>query len=74
MIALTRLNQQKFMLNIDLIETIESTPDTVITLTSGKKLVVMESPSDIIEEIITFRRNILNGIDFSLEMRRNNLG
>jgi flagellar protein FlbD len=74
MIALTRLNQQKFMLNIDLIETIESTPDTVITLTSGKNLVVMESPSDIIEEIITFRRNILNGIDFSLEMRRNNLG
>ena len=37
MIELTRLNNRKFMLNCDLIESVEETPDTVITLVSGKK-------------------------------------
>ncbi len=40
MIELTKLNENKFILNADLIETIEETPDTVITLVSGKKIIV----------------------------------
>lgn len=42
MIELTKLNENKFILNAGLIETIEETPDTVITLVSGKKIIVKE--------------------------------
>lgn len=58
MIKLTRLNGKEFVLNIDLIETVESTPDTVISTTSGKKFVVMESIDDIIDKVIEFKRKI----------------
>ncbi|MDD4802260.1 MAG: flagellar FlbD family protein [Syntrophomonas sp.] len=58
MIYLTRLNGIKFMLNIDLIETVEETPDTVITLTTGKKILVQESCRDIQNEIVEFRKII----------------
>ena len=47
MIELTRLNEVKFSLNSDLIEVIETTPDTVITLTTGKKLIVKESKASL---------------------------
>ncbi len=58
MISLTRLNGVCFVLNIDLIESMEETPDTVITLTSGKKFVVRESTRQIREDIIKFRRRV----------------
>jgi flagellar protein FlbD len=58
MIKLTRLNNKEFYLNIDLIEFIESTPDTVITTTTGKKLVVLENIDEIINEIVEFRKRI----------------
>lgn len=58
MIKLTRLNGKEFVLNIDLIEFIESTPDTVISTTTGKKLVVTESVDEIIERIVEFRRRL----------------
>ncbi len=47
MIELTRMNGTKFMLNFNLIVTIEDTPDTVITLTDGKKYIVKESSHEI---------------------------
>lgn len=59
MIILTRLNGQPFMLNIDMIEMMEETPDTIITLTNGKKIVVVECMSLIKEKIIGFRRQTL---------------
>ena len=43
MIEVTRLKGKKMMINAELIETVEETPDTVITLTNGKKFVVSES-------------------------------
>ena len=58
MIQLTRINQQRLVLNSDLIEQIESTPDTVITMTSGQKLVVVESAEIVIERVVAFRRSI----------------
>ena len=58
MIKVTRLNKQEYYINSDLIETIESTPDTVITLLNGKKSIVAESADDIIEKIISFRSRI----------------
>jgi flagellar protein FlbD len=58
MIYVTRLNGERIMLNSDLIEYMEETPDTVITLTTGKKIVVLESAVRIREEIIRFRKRI----------------
>ncbi|MDR1615728.1 MAG: flagellar FlbD family protein [Syntrophomonadaceae bacterium] len=56
MIYISRLNGEKVALNDDLIELMEETPDTVITLTTGKKMVASESIDDIIERIADFRR------------------
>jgi len=56
MIQLTRLNQQRLVLNSDLIEHIETTPDTVITLTTGTKFMVRESAEEIIQRVAEFRR------------------
>lgn len=56
MIYVTRLNGERLALNIDLIEVIEETPDTVITLTTGKKFVVKESTKHIFADIIRFRK------------------
>lgn len=58
MIQLTRLNQVPFYLNSDLIEQIEITPDTVVTLTSGKKYLVLEDAEHVLERIVAFRRRI----------------
>ncbi len=48
-----------FVLNSDLIECFESTPDTVITLTNGKKYVVCESVDEIVEKVTKFKAGIL---------------
>jgi flagellar protein FlbD len=58
MIRLTRLNHLPLMLNSDLIEHIEVTPDTVITLTTGQILRVRESADEVVERIVDFRRRI----------------
>lgn len=58
MIYLTRLNGEKIAVNIDLIEFMEETPDTVITLTTGRKFVVKETMEDIKKEIIKFKKEV----------------
>ena len=58
MINLTRMNDTTYTLNSDLIEMVEETPDTIITLVSGKKLVVKESREDIISLVQSYKRNI----------------
>jgi len=50
LIELSRLNGKKFFLNCELIKTIEATPDTVITLTSGEKLMVKESVQAVVDQ------------------------
>ncbi len=59
MIRLTRLNRALMVLNSDLIEHIDVTPDTVITLTSGQILRVRETADEVIERIVEFRRRVL---------------
>ena len=59
MIRLTRLNHLPLVLNSDLIEHIDVTPDTVITLTSGQVLRVRESADEVVRRIVDFRRRIL---------------
>jgi flagellar protein FlbD len=58
MVQLTRLNGQPIMVNADLIESVETTPDTVITLVSGNKLIVRDSMEAIQQHIIEFKRKI----------------
>ena len=58
MIRLTRLNRAPLVLNSDLIEHIDVTPDTVITLTTGQILRVRETAEEVIRRIIEFRRQI----------------
>jgi flagellar protein FlbD len=60
MIHVTHLDQSSIVLNCDLIEQIENTPDTVITLTNNQKLTVLETPEEIVERIRLYRRSILN--------------
>jgi flagellar protein FlbD len=60
MIRLTRINHVPLVLNADLIEHIEITPDTVIAMTSGQKFMVLESADEVIERVIEFRRLIMN--------------
>lgn len=61
MIHLTRLNQIPLVINSDLIEHIEATPDTVVVLTSGEKYLVRESADEVIERVVNFRRLVFAG-------------
>ena len=58
MIRLTRLNRAHMVLNSDLIEHIDVTPDTVITLTTGQILRVQESADEVVRRIVAFRRQV----------------
>ncbi|MGN0378071.1 MAG: flagellar FlbD family protein [Butyrivibrio sp.] len=58
MIELTKLNGKEFSVNPDLIEIVESTPDTVITLTTGRKLIVKESRQEVKNLVLLYRRSV----------------
>ena len=58
MIDLTRFNGTTFTVNSDLIEVIEETPDTVVTLTTGKKIIVIESRQQIKNLVLSYKRKI----------------
>ena len=58
MIELTRLNGVQFSLNPELIEVVETTPDTVITLTTGRKLIVKESRQEVKSLVLSYKRDV----------------
>jgi flagellar protein FlbD len=53
--------ERPLLVNDDLIETVEATPDTVLTLTTGKKLIVRETPAEIVALVVEFRRRMQSG-------------
>lgn len=55
MIKVTRINDTELVINADLIEFVESTPDTIISLTTGKKVMVKESTDEIIKRVARFK-------------------
>ena len=62
MIVLSRLGSSvssSFFLNAELIKTVESVPDTVLTLLSGEKLLVRESAEEVVDRVIKYRRSLL---------------
>ncbi|HPC99747.1 MAG TPA: flagellar FlbD family protein [Acetivibrio sp.] len=58
MIKLTKLNGTEFVLNCELIEIIEKTPDTIISTTNGKKFVVVETIEEIVNKVLQYKRSI----------------
>ena len=62
MIQLTRLNNHPLTVNLDLIKFVEQSPDTVITLVTGEKIIVLENVQEVLERVIQFRRSVLQGI------------
>lgn len=58
MIKLTRLNGKEFVINADLIETIEATPDTVITLVNEHRYIVREPVDEVIKRVIEYKRSL----------------
>jgi flagellar protein FlbD len=60
MIRLTRINGVPLVINSDLIEHMEMTPDTVISLTNGQKFMVRETTEDVVELIVEFRCAVLS--------------
>ena len=69
MIQLTKINNASIVLNSDLIEYIEETPDTVITLTNNDRVVVQERMAEIIEKIVHFRRQVSGLVDSEYQRR-----
>ncbi len=65
MIRLTRLNNQALTVNSDLIKFVEQSPDTLITLVTGEKIVVRESAEEVLARLIEFRRSVLQGLSFA---------
>ncbi|KXS49959.1 flagellar protein FlbD [Halanaerobium congolense] len=62
MIKLTRTSGEKFILNAEQILEVQETPDTVITLNNGKKLLVKDSADDIVAKVINYRQRVMAGI------------
>lgn len=58
MITVTRLNGTKFVVNADLIRTVESNPDTIITLINGDHLIVSESQEQVVERAVEYGRSL----------------
>lgn len=57
MIKVTRLNNSELVINADLIEFVEAIPDTIISLTTGKKIMVLEGIDEIIERVTNFKKD-----------------
>lgn len=58
MITVTKLNDEQFVLNAELIKTVEKTPDTVITITTGTKYIVKESVQEVVDAVVEYKRDI----------------
>ena len=56
MITVTRLHGAELVVNAELIELVEATPDTHLTLTDGRQLIVQEAPDEIVARVIAYRR------------------
>jgi flagellar protein FlbD len=60
MIELTRLNGRSMVVNSDLIKTAEASPDTMLTLINGEKLIVREAIGEVVEKVLAYRSRLLS--------------
>jgi flagellar protein FlbD len=61
MIKVTRIDSTKLVINSDLIETVEAIPETMICLTTGKKIMVKETVDEVIDGVVAFRNRAFSG-------------
>ena len=59
MVRITRLNDTVLVVNADLIEFLEATPDTIVTLTTGRKVIAKESIDELIDKVVAYKRRFL---------------
>lgn len=62
MVKLKKINGEEIVVNARLIETVQATPDTVITLTTNKKILVMDEVDDIVEKVIDYHQKIFSNV------------
>ena len=67
MILLTKINNNLIAVNSEVIEYIEETPDTVITLTNGDRVVVREAMTEIIEKVVQYKRLIAGLVETEVD-------
>jgi flagellar protein FlbD len=67
MIEVTRLNGNPMMLNSDLIKTAEASPDTMLTLINGEKLIVRESCAEVMERVVAYRARLLAAVSRQMQ-------
>ena len=70
MIRLHRLNGAEVVVNAELVETVESHPDTVLVLATGNKFVVQESVSEVIQRVVEYRKSVYVGASYLPEFLR----
>lgn len=61
MISVTRLSGESLVINAELIEFVEAAPDTIMTLTTGRKILVRDRIEEIVDKVIAYRRRIVEG-------------
>ena len=59
MVKITRLNDTVLVVNSDMIEFLEAPPDTIVTLTTGRKVVAKESVDELIDKVVEYKRRCL---------------
>ena len=62
MIKVAKINGKEFVINAELIEMMESTPDTIVTLTTGRKLVLRDKLDDVINRVIAYRKAVTSTV------------
>ncbi len=63
MIAVTKLNDHSMMINAELIEILESNPDTTITMTTGRKIIVKETVEELVQKVVQYKQKIVKIAD-----------
>ena len=58
MITVTKINDRDIVVNCDLIELIETTPDTTITMTTGRKIIVLEKVDEVLDKVVAYKGRI----------------
>ena len=61
MIEVTRYDNSKLVINVDLLERVEECPETILTFINGKQVIVKESKDEIIQKTVEFKRRVFQG-------------
>ena len=69
MIQLTKINGHQIVLNSDLIQYMEETPDTVVTMTTGEKVIVSDRMVEIIDKVVRYRRTLAGLVEVEYKRR-----